>query len=170
MPATTKKPRKTTKKKVTKKKTTTRKKTTKKKTTTRKKTPRTRTVTREVIREVPVYYNTQMVPFLPFRAMNTDAATNNLIGYMRGLLDGKKNAAAHPVNPMLVPTNTRRSQRHPERTRRAEAPTRLHGDRNIAQQILDDHHGRHSRHNDARTSVFRDIERDMGVHPRRIAI
>ena len=130
---------------------------------TKKTTKKTRTVTREVIREVPVFFTTQRVPFLPFNAMDTDAARNNMLGYMRGLLDGRNAPGVPRVNPLLTPTNTRRSQRKP-------ASTRIQGDRAMAQGLLNDHYGRHSRHNDARTSVFEDIERGMGLRPQRFAI
>ena len=161
MPTTTRKPFKKPKKT----KTSTKPKT--KKTGSRKpkvaKRTKTRTVTREVIREVPVFYTNQRVPFLPFNAMDTDAARNNMLGYMRGLLDGRNAPGVPRVNPLLIPTNTRRSQRKP-------ASTRIQGDRAMAQGLLNDHYGRHSRHNDARTSVFEDIERGMGLRPQRFAL
>ncbi len=105
-----------------------------------------------------MYYTNQRIPFLPFNAMNTDAARNDMLGYMRGLLDGRNAPGVPRVNPLLAPTNTRRSQRKP-------AVTRMEGDRVMAQGLLNDHYDRRSRHNDARTSVFRDIERGMGLRP-----
>lgn len=155
----TRKPAKKTTKKPVKK---TNKKSTKTRTRTR---TRTRTVTREVIREVPVYYTNTNVPFMPFRALDTAIATNNLLDYLRGMVAGK-NAAANrlpPINPLLIPTNTRRLQRK-------SAPMRLQGDRGVAQEIINDHFGRASRVNDSRTSVFRDLQRDMRVNPQQFAI
>lgn len=165
MTTTTRKPSKkngSRKPKVTKKTKT--KKTTKTKNTKKSTRPRTRrTITREVIREIPVYYTDQRVPFMPFNAMNTHAATNNLLGYMRGLLDGKNDPGIPRVNPMLIPTNTRRSERKP-------VFNRMQGDRALAQELLNSHYERTSRFNDTRTSVFDDIERGMGVRPQRIAL
>lgn len=161
MPKTTRKPAKKPTKKVSKK---VAKKTKKTKKTKKSTKTRTRTITKEVIREVPVYYTNQRVPFTPFNAMNTDAATNNMLGYMRGLLDGSHAPGVPRVNPLLIPTNTRRSERKP-----ASTSTRIQGDRAMAQALLNDHYGRPSRVNDARTSVFRDIERGMGLRPQRVA-
>ena len=131
------------------------------------KKPRVKTVTKEVIREVPVLYTGARVPFMPFPAVDTGLATNNLLGYLRGMIDLKhKNVPRihnQIRNPFLVPTNTHRS-------RRRTAPPRLHGDRNVAQQIVDDHFARSSRFNDTNTSVFQDLRRDMGVIPRRINV
>lgn len=161
MPTTTRKPSKKPAKKPSKKTGSKKPKVTKK-TKTKKTKPRTRTITKEVIREIPVYYTDQRVPFLPFNSMNTHAATNNLLGYMRGLLDGKNAPGVPRVNPMLLPTNTRRSERK-------SVVNRMQGDRALGQALLNDHYGRSSRHNDARTSVFEDIQRGMNLRPHRIA-
>lgn len=164
MSTTTRKPSKKTvsrKPKVTKKTKT--KKTKKTKTTKKPTKTRTRTITREVIREIPVYYTDQRVPFMPFNAMNTHAATNSLLGYMRGLLDGKNAPGIPQVNPMLIPTNTRRSERK-------SVANRMHGDRALAQELLNTHYERTSRFNDNRKSVFDDIEMGMGLRPQRIAL
>ena len=122
--------------------------------------PRTRTV----VREVPVFYTGTNVPFMPFQALDTALATSNLMGYMRGMVDGRMATDKFPpINPLLIPTNTRRSQRK-------SAPPRLQGDKRVAQQIVNDHFSRASRTEDARTSVFRDLRRDLGVIPQNFAL
>jgi len=76
---------------------------------------------------------------MPFRALNTDLATNNLMGYMKGMIDGR--------NAMI----------------------QIQGRRSVAQEIMDAHFGRVSRNQDSRTSVFDDLRRDLGVVPRAVA-
>ncbi|CAM9529335.1 unnamed protein product [Pylaiella littoralis] len=145
----TKKTKKTTGTKKTKKTTGTRKP---KKTT--KRTKKTTSGTRTVVREVPVFVTN---PFLPFRTFNTDVATNNLLGYMRGMVDGRNAVIGQgmlPINPLLLPTNTRRSARKP-----VAAPSRLRGNRGVAREILDQNMARGSRGNDTNSSVFRDLRR-----------
>lgn len=160
MPTTTRKPAKKT---GTKKPKTTKKTKKTKKTSSKTKKPRSRTVTREVIREVPVFYTNTNVPFMPFRALDTGLAQRNLLGYMRGLIDVRNPPMLPPINPLLVPTNTRRSMRK-------SAPARLRGDRGVAQEIVNDHFRRSSRLNDTHTSVFNDLQRDLGVYPRTVAL
>ena len=122
-----------------------------------------------IIREVPVFVTNTNVPFMPFRALNTDLATNNLMGYMKGMIDGR-NAMIQGVpliDPVLIPTNTRRSERKPVVTRKS--PPKIQGRRSVAQEIMDAHFGRVSRNQDSRTSVFDDLRRDLGVVPRAVA-
>jgi len=91
-----------------------------------------------------VFVTNTNVPFMPFRALNTDLATNNLMGYMKGMIDGR--------NAMI-----------------RKSPPKIQGRRSVAQEIMDAHFGRVSRNQDSRTSVFDDLRRDLGVVPRAVA-